>query len=190
MTCCQIVRFDVQLSGVSRRLTAQPPTFMAINLFARSEADVPGGMRWKTLRCQRRKMSGDGGSAKVAATAMYCEQKAIDIALALARMDGDVDLLKDLLALFLEGLPKMLGDLREAVTARDAKAIEFTAHELKGSVGNFAAHPAFGAALKLEAIGRDGKLCEAEQAYAELENEIDRFTSAIDKFHGTKMMIQ
>ena len=161
MTCCQIVRFDVQLPGVSRGLTA------------------------------RRLNASEGGrGAEMVTAARYCEQETIDIASALARMDGDVDLLKDLLKLFLEGLPEMLVDLREAVRAGDASAIEFGAHNLKGSVGNFAAQPAFEAALKLEAIGRDGRLSEAEQAYAELENEIDRFTSAIGKFYGAKMMIQ
>jgi two-component system sensor histidine kinase/response regulator len=126
----------------------------------------------------------------VVTTATYCEQEAIDIASAMARMDGDVDLLKDLLALFLEGLPEMLVHLREAVRAEDANAIEYAAHSLKGSVGNFSAQPAFDAALKLEAIGRGGNLSEAEQAFAELENEINRFASAIEKFQIAKMMIQ
>ena len=98
----------------------------------------------------------------MATTAKRREQEPIDTASALARVEGDVELLKELVALFLTDLPEMLTSLREAVTAGDANAIERAAHRLKGSVGNFAAQPAFEAALKLEVLGRDGRLSKAE----------------------------
>ena len=78
-----------------------------------------------------------------------------------------------MVALFLKEIPEMLTNLREAITAGDAHAIERAAHKLKGSVGNFAAHPAFEAALKLEVLGREGSLSNAEPVYAELEKEIN-----------------
>ena len=46
-------------------------------------------------------------------------------------------------------------------------------------MGNFAAHPAFEAALKLEVLGRDGSLTQAQPVYAELEKEINRLKSAM-----------
>jgi signal transduction histidine kinase/DNA-binding response OmpR family regulator len=107
------------------------------------------------------------------------QQEPIDSAAALARVEGDVGLLKELVALFLKDLPRMLTNLREAVTAGDATAIERAAHQLKGSVGNFAAQPAFEAALKLEVLGRNATLSYAKPAYAELENEINRLKSAM-----------
>jgi CheY-like chemotaxis protein len=122
--------------------------------------------------------------AQMATTAKPREQEPIDTASALARVEGDVVVLKDLVALFLEILPEMMTTLREAVTAGDATAIERAAHKLKGSVGNFAAQPAFEAALKLEILARDATLSEAEPAYAELENEIKRLKSAMAKFRG------
>jgi len=51
-------------------------------------------------------------------------------------------------------------------------------------VGNFSAHPAFEAALKLEVLGREGSLSEAEPAYAELEKEIERLISAMANLSG------
>jgi len=118
-------------------------------------------------------------AAKVVTRAKRQEQEPIDTASALARVGGNVELLKELVALFLKDLPALLTNLREAVVAGDAKAIERAAHKLKGSVGNFSAHPAFGAALKLEILGRDGRLSEAERVYAELEKEIERLKSAM-----------
>ena len=50
-------------------------------------------------------------------------------------------LLKELVGLFLNEIPELLTDLRKAVKAGDANAIERAAHKLKGSVGNFAARP-------------------------------------------------
>ncbi len=117
--------------------------------------------------------------AKVAKPATPRQQDPIDTASALARVEGDVELLMEMVALFLEELPDLLTTLREAVTAGDAGAIERAAHKLKGSVGNFAARPAFEAALKLEVLGRERNLSEAEPAYGELEKEIQRLRSAM-----------
>ena len=122
--------------------------------------------------------------AEVATTANPREQEPIDTASALARVEGDVELLKEVVALFLKELPELVTNLREAITARDGSAIERAAHNLKGSVGNFAAQPAFEAALKLEVLGRNGSLSEAEPAYCELEKEIERLKSAMANLIG------
>ena len=68
----------------------------------------------------------------------------------------------------------MLTNLREAITAGDANAIERAAHKLKGSVGNFLLTRPSRQRWKLEVLGRDGSLSEAEPVYAELETEINR----------------
>ena len=54
-------------------------------------------------------------------------------------------------------------------------------------VGNFSAHPAFEAAMKLEVMGRDGSLSEAEPVYAELEKEIKRLKSAMANLGGLEV---
>jgi signal transduction histidine kinase/DNA-binding response OmpR family regulator len=117
--------------------------------------------------------------AEVATTATRGRQEPIDTTLALARVEGDVELLKELATLFLNYLPDMLTELCAAITAGDAHAIEGSAHKLKGSLGNFAAHAAAEAAFKLEVLGRDGSLSQVEQAYAELEKEIQRLKPAM-----------
>jgi signal transduction histidine kinase/CheY-like chemotaxis protein/HPt (histidine-containing phosphotransfer) domain-containing protein len=118
-------------------------------------------------------------AAPVEPTAKPREQEPLDTASALARVEGDVGLLAELVALFLQGLPEMLTNLRDAITAGDARAIERAAHKLKGSVGNFAAQPAFEAAMKLEILGRNGSLSEVEPAFCDLEKEIARLKPAM-----------
>jgi two-component system sensor histidine kinase/response regulator len=88
---------------------------------------------------------------------------------ALSRVGGDAELLKEIAVLFLDDYPKSLTELHEAVETRDARRIERTAHGLKGSVSNFGARPAVDAALQLETMGRAQKLVEVEQVLHTLE---------------------
>ena len=92
-----------------------------------------------------------------------------DKTLALSRVGGDAELLKEIALLFLDDYPKSLSELREAIHAGDAKAVERSAHGLKGSVSNFGARPAVDAALQLETMGRTHKLLEVEQVLRTLE---------------------
>jgi CheY-like chemotaxis protein len=117
------------------------------------------------------------------------EREPIDTASALARVGGDVALLKEMVVLFLNELPTLLTNLRYAVTGADAKAIERAAHKLKGSVGNFAAHPAFEATGKLEALGRDGSLSTVGPIFADVEIEIQRLKSAMANLSGQEVSL-
>jgi two-component system sensor histidine kinase/response regulator len=92
-----------------------------------------------------------------------------DRAVALSRVGGDVELLKEIAILFLDDYPKSLSELHQAVETGDARQIERTAHGLKGSVSNFGAGPAVDAALQLETMGRAQKLVEVEQVLHTLE---------------------
>lgn len=92
-----------------------------------------------------------------------------DKAVALSRVGGDVELLKEIAVLFLDDYPKSLIELRDAVQSRDAKRVERSAHGLKGSVSNFGARSAVDAALQLETMGRAQELVQVEQVLRTLE---------------------
>jgi two-component system, sensor histidine kinase and response regulator len=104
----------------------------------------------------------------------------IDREIALARVGGDTELLREIADLFLDDYPKALVELRCAAARGDAKAVERTAHGLKGSVANFGAKAAVDAAFRIESMGRDRKLTEVPQflqtlevALAELRPELE-----------------
>jgi CheY-like chemotaxis protein len=99
---------------------------------------------------------------------------AIDQEAALARVGNDGELLQELAELFLRECPHILQDLRSAVRERNAAKLKAAAHNLKGSVDNFAAQSVFLAALRLEMLGRSGTLEGAANALETLEKEIDR----------------
>ena len=103
----------------------------------------------------------------------------LDRAELLRRVGGDVNLLKELVALFLESYPGRMSDLRGAVQQRDSGALERAAHAMKGSVGTFSARAAMEAARELEERGRSGDLAGAEAALVKLEEEIERLMPAL-----------
>lgn len=95
------------------------------------------------------------------------------------RVGGDIDLLKELVDIFVDTREMMLSELDQAIREGNAEATERAAHTIKGAVGNFAADRAFQAALELETMGRDKKMRNAAEAYKILELEIGYLKDAL-----------
>ena len=110
----------------------------------------------------------------------------LDRAAALARAEGDVELLGEMAALFVQDYPKLLVEIRESVKGDDPQALARAAHNLKGSVANFCAPAAFQAALRLETLGSNGDLSFASQACAELEEAIQDLEAALEQLVGIR----
>jgi HPt (histidine-containing phosphotransfer) domain-containing protein len=85
------------------------------------------------------------------------------------RVEGDVELLREIIALFLEDSPRLIEDVRAAVAAGDAAGLKRAAHTLKGAAANFGAAPVVAVALELELMGRTGNLSGAAPARDRLE---------------------
>jgi PAS domain S-box-containing protein len=97
----------------------------------------------------------------------------LDESLALSRVGGDIDLLKEVVELFLDDYPSTFEKIKGAVDSRDATALEHHAHSLKGSVSTFGANRAFEAAFALEKQGRSGDLTGAPDGLVQLEQALE-----------------
>ena len=95
------------------------------------------------------------------------------------RLDHDEMLLRELVELFQSNHAKWLNGISCAIQSNDAPALEMAAHALKGAVSTFAATPASKAALRLETMGREKCMNDAQQAYAILQAEIERLQLAL-----------
>jgi CheY-like chemotaxis protein len=115
----------------------------------------------------------------VAVVEAEAAEPAFDREAVLARVEGDQELLREIVALFLGETPELLRAIQESLERRDATALERNAHALKGSVGNFGAKTAYEIALKLETMGRAGDLSGAPETFAELEAKISRLELAL-----------
>jgi two-component system, sensor histidine kinase and response regulator len=91
----------------------------------------------------------------------------------LVQVDGDMELLADLVNLFMENSEALLTEIRDSVKQNNAQNLGLAAHSLKGSVANFAAKSATDAALRLEVMGRNNDLTQARPALTDLERCID-----------------
>jgi two-component system sensor histidine kinase/response regulator len=111
--------------------------------------------------------------------------RSFDPADVLARVEGNRELLAELVEIFRVEYPRLLADLRDRVEAGDAKAVQEAAHAIKGTVGNFGAPRASEAARVLEAMGRDGVLTGAGAGLAQLELEVEHLDRNLTRMAAT-----
>lgn len=90
----------------------------------------------------------------------------------LARLQGDEELFRELVALFMSDTPSLLKEAHRALASGDADTLQRTAHTIKGSVSNFGGGPAVEAAWLLEQIGRAGDLTGGADALMRVERAL------------------
>jgi PAS domain S-box-containing protein len=101
---------------------------------------------------------------------------------ALAHVRGDVDLLRELAAIFVDEWPRWHAALREGMANNDAGLVQRTAHTVKGSLGTFAAGVAHAAAWELEKRAAGGNLTEGPAALDRLDREISNLIPPLTAF--------
>jgi HPt (histidine-containing phosphotransfer) domain-containing protein len=89
------------------------------------------------------------------------------------RVDGDMDLLRELVELFAEETPRMLSQIEDAIKHGSAAEIEKGSHKIKGSVLQFSARAAAAIALELEENARLGSVEGSEVLLEKLKQEIE-----------------
>jgi HPt (histidine-containing phosphotransfer) domain-containing protein len=100
------------------------------------------------------------------------------------RVNQDTELLRDLVDLFEQQCPVLLNDIESAIGKGSCVDLQKVSHKLKGSLLQFSAQRAAPIASELEAMGKNGKMEGAEEAFAELKAEVARILPAL------KAMIQ
>ncbi|MFA5353838.1 MAG: response regulator, partial [Thermodesulfovibrionales bacterium] len=81
---------------------------------------------------------GDGREPQEAGLAA---DEAFDWTVAMASVDGDREFFAEVVGIFLEDCPKLMGEIHNALKEGSAAALGRAAHTLKGSAGNFGAVP-------------------------------------------------
>jgi PAS domain S-box-containing protein len=111
---------------------------------------------------------------------------ALDGKALLARFSGNRKLLRNIVKAFREDCPRMMGRIRNALTARDAVALADSAHALKGSIGNFGDSAALETTREMEKAARQGKLDGTWELYATLEDQIASLLPALHTIGAQK----
>lgn len=71
-------------------------------------------------------------------------------------LQTEIEWLRELLRLFKKEFPCLLQSLQEAVVRGDMKAVEVTAHTMKGMLASVAFRQAAASAARLESMGKRG----------------------------------
>jgi two-component system, sensor histidine kinase and response regulator len=116
---------------------------------------------------------------------MTSQASMIDIAAVLERVGGDDGLLREIIDIFLEEYPGLIGDIGSSVEQRDGQALERSAHTLKGSVSNFGARAAAQAAHDLEIMGRHSDFDAAPIVVETLKSELTALHSALVRLQAS-----
>ena len=88
------------------------------------------------------------------------------------RVDGDRELLRDLVGVFATEVPIMLSRIEKAIEKGDATELEKAGHKLKGSLLQLSAPRAAATAGSLEALGSNGTLAGAVMLGKTLRQEV------------------
>jgi HPt (histidine-containing phosphotransfer) domain-containing protein len=97
-----------------------------------------------------------------------------------------MELLKEVVSIFLEEYPKTMLEIRDAMDEGDPGRLNRAAHSLKGSVGNFGARDAVDLALRLEMMGKNEDFSGGREAFARLAEEMERLGQALEEFTAGK----
>ena len=102
----------------------------------------------------------------------------------LERVQGDRELLAEIVQLFDDGLPAILRSLRESADRNDTAEFARAAHTLKGSVGNFGRQAAYRAVEQMEGFAKENDMAQAAATLRIVESELDRLQAALEPFRA------
>lgn len=103
----------------------------------------------------------------------------VDWCEALHSVNGNRQLLREIVEAFLDESPRLLATIRGAIEKQDAKTLQRAAHTLKGATRYFGAAHASEMALQLETMGKKGELTHAQNALIDMEREMARLTPVL-----------
>jgi PAS domain S-box-containing protein len=107
------------------------------------------------------------------------EAEQVDRRALLDRLEGDAQLLSQLIEIYLRESPSLLAAAQRALQEKHGPDLVRLAHTIKGSAGNFLAHATFKAAEGLETCAAQGDFLRAQEAMSALEREMERLGDAL-----------
>ncbi|MCP4632979.1 MAG: Hpt domain-containing protein [candidate division Zixibacteria bacterium] len=101
---------------------------------------------------------------------------------ALNTVDGDKDLLKDIIEIFLEDYPRIMEQVSDAIKKKDGVELERATHQLKGSVSNFSAKGTVELAACLVVKGENIDLTDSAEVFVQLQEELKHLEDELRNF--------
>jgi len=93
----------------------------------------------------------------------------MNLAEAMSNMDGDAELLQEIVTIFMQTGAEQLATLAGAIAADEVRDVAIKAHGMKGGASNFCARRFVAAALRLELLAKSGTLAGAPALLADMQ---------------------
>lgn len=106
-----------------------------------------------------------------------------DLTWAMDALDGDMDLLKEVVSDVLDEAPGQLNDLQLSYRSANSAQMARNAHALKGSLGTLGQGRVWALAARLEQMGYKGEIEEAGDLLTRLANELEKLRVFFSKPH-------
>jgi HPt (histidine-containing phosphotransfer) domain-containing protein len=169
---------DTPMSAAMTPCSAHAPTMGGLTrsswVLARRNTVSAPGRQWPMPRPQRHTLP--------CLPAEEPSKVVLDHTTLLQRLAGDVDLLRELFALFLAAYPQHLACLREAMFHRDSTTFAQEIITLTGMLGNLGAPEACRIVHQLKTLGCDADLGRLLAAHEALQEALARFATALGTF--------
>ena len=107
-----------------------------------------------------------------------------DQAVALERVGGDEALLREIVTIFLDDIPRHMSSLSRAIAEEDSESVERVAHSLKGEMGYLGLSGLLHQAHELERMGNERQLKPAAEAFATFESRISLVIAAMHNLNS------
>ncbi|MEM7167681.1 MAG: Hpt domain-containing protein [Planctomycetota bacterium] len=104
----------------------------------------------------------------------------MDEAAALDMVEGERDLLEEILELFEDCTRDRVAELRESVASGELDRVSSAAHAIKGAAANICAERIRLLAAQMESDARQGVVADISEMSAMLEAEFDRFVAEVE----------
>ena len=110
------------------------------------------------------------------------EAPTFDVASALEHVEGDRELLDEIVRIFCEQCPKTVSEMQSAVQLADLPLVERAAHSLKGSASNLGASGVAQSAAELEQTARSGNPSPLASQFHQLESAVEKLLHELETF--------
>ena len=103
----------------------------------------------------------------------------IDREALISQFEGDEEILQEIVMEFIDICPDMLQEIKTAIKNNDSHALHQSAHGFKGAVSNFFAQKVTEQAFRLEQLGKNGQVSEADQLFPAMTQDVDRLLNEL-----------
>ena len=108
--------------------------------------------------------------------------KVFDNDVALRHVEGDRDLLDEIIRIFADQCPRTMFEIQNAIRDADLSVLERAAHSLKGAASNLCAVGVTQSAAELEESARSGDSSRSREQFQALESEVEKLLRELEAF--------